>query len=240
MGIDWGGGGLKGISKTAFAFAGLRSDGVIEVFSGFRSQTPNNFNLEANRARDIAYTYGCRFSAMDFHGPGNRLRWDKLLETGFPKSMTMPISYTRVGNGAVARLVPEDRKERIPAHIQLNKARSFLMLSQLIRSGRIRFFRYDYKNKEYPGLLHDFTALAEDRVKMKQKGEIYTVIHVPAIGPDDFADAVNYVVCGLYQRHGSWPDTGSIMTVADLTPEQQAAIDPKYRDENIDWFRRDD
>jgi hypothetical protein len=240
MGIDWGGGGISGISKTAFAFVGLRSDGVVEVFSGFRSQTPNDFNLEANRAKDIARTYGCRFVAMDFHGPGNRLRWDKLLETGIPKNMTLPISYTRVGNGAVARAVPADLKERIPAHIQLNKARSFLMISQLIRSGRIRFFKYDYKGKESPGLLHDFTSLAEDRVKMKQTGEVYTIIHVPAVGPDDFADAVNYAICGLYHRHGSWPDTGSIMTVADLTPEQQAAIDPKYRDDNIDWFSRDE
>jgi hypothetical protein len=240
MGIDWGGGGVSGISKTAFAFAGLRSDGVIEVFSGHRSQIPNNFNLEANRARDLALTYKCKFMAMDFHGPGNRLRWDKMLETGFPKSLTMPISYTRVGNGAVAKKVPEDRKERIPAHIQLNKARSFLTISQLIRSGRIRFFQYDYKSKEFPGLLNDFTSLAEDRVKLKQAGEVYTIVHVPTIGPDDFADAVNYVMCGLFTRAGSWPDTGSIMTIADLTPEQQAAIDPKYRDENLDWFLKDE
>ena len=239
MGIDWGGGGLSGISKTAFAFAGLRGDGVVEVFSGFRSQTPNDFNLEANRAKDIAYTYKCRFIAMDFHGPGNRLRWDKMLELGIPKSMTIPVSYTRVGNGAISRTVPEDRKERVPQHVQLNKARSFLTISQLIRSGRIRFFQYDYKSKEFPGLLYDFTSLAEDRVKLKQAGEVYTIIHVPTIGPDDFADAVNYVICGLFNRAGSWPDTGSIMTIADLTPEQQAMIDPKYRDENLDWFTKE-
>jgi hypothetical protein len=80
----------------------------------------------------------------------------------------------------------------------------------------------------------------EDRVKMRQTGEVYTIIHVPAIGPDDFADAVNYAVCGIYSKLGGWPDTGSIMTVADLTPEQQAALDPKYRDENFAWFRRED
>jgi len=240
MGIDWGGGGINGISKTVFAFAGLRSDRVIEIFSGFRSQTPNNFNLEASRAKDIALTYRCQFMAMDFHGPGNRLRWDKMLEIGIPKNMTIPIAYTRVGNGAVAKTVPEDRKERIPRHVQLNKARSFLTISQLIRSGRIRFFQYDYKSKEFPGLLNDFTSLAEDRVKLKQAGEVYTIVHVPTIGPDDFADAVNYVVCALFTRAGKWPDTGSIMTIADLTPEQQALIDPKYRDENLDWFLKDE
>jgi hypothetical protein len=151
----------------------------------------------------------------------------------------MPIAYTRVGNGAISRSVAEDRKERIPAHIQLNKARSFLMISKLIQAGRIRFFKFDYIDKESPGLLYDFTSLVEDRVKMKQTGEVYTIIHDPTVGPDDFADATNYLICGLYQLAGQWPDTGSIMTIADLTPEQQALIDPRYRDDNFEWFGKE-
>ena len=240
MGIDWGGGGVSGISKTAIAIGGLRSDGVIEVFTGFRSQTPNDFNLEANRVKDLFLTYRCQFVSMDFHGPGNRLRYDKLLETNIPQNVVMPISYTRVGNGGMSQIVPENFKERIPKHIQLNKARSFLTISQLIRAGRIRFFQYDYVNKEYPGLLYDFTALVEDRVKQKQFGEIYTIIHDSTVGPDDFANAVNYLISAIYTLAKKWPDTGSIMTVADLTPEQQAAIDPKYRDQDLNWFLQED
>jgi hypothetical protein len=239
MGIDWGGGGASGISRTAFAFAGLRADGVIEVFSGYRSDTPNDFNLEASRARDMFGYYNCEFMAMDFHGTGNRQRYDKILEFGLPRRRLIPISYLRVGNGAVAKWVGEDRKERIPQHVQMNKARSFLILSHLIRSGRVLFFKYDYVNKEHPGLLRDFTALAEDKVKLKQKGEIYSVIHVPQAGPDDFADAVNYAVGGIFIIVGEWPDTGAITSVADLTPEQQRMIDPQYQDTNFDWYDQD-
>jgi hypothetical protein len=240
MGVDWGGGGASGISRTAFAFAGLRSDGVVEVFSGYRSDTPNDFNLEGSRARDMMQYYGCEFMAIDFHGSGNRLRYDKVLEFGIPRNRVIPISYVRVGNGAVAKEKPADYKERIPEHIQMNKARSFIILSHLIRAGRILFFQYDYLNKEHPGLLRDFTALTEDRVKLKQKGEIYTVIHDPKVGPDDFADAVNYVVGGLFIRNGGWPDTGFITSIADLTEEQQRAIDPMYRDTDFDWFDMED
>jgi hypothetical protein len=236
MGIDWGGGGASGISRTAFAFAGLRSDGVVEVFSGYRSDTPNDFNLEASRARDMFRYYNCRFMAMDFHGTGNRQRYDKVLEFGIPRRVVVPISYLRVGNGAVAKWVPDDMKERIPRHVQMNKARSFLILSHLIRAGRVLFFKYDYAGKDHPGLLRDFTALAEDKVKLKQKGEIYTIIHNAQAGPDDFADAVNYAVGGIFTLQGEWPDTGSITSIADLTEEQQRAIDPMYQDTNFDWY----
>jgi hypothetical protein len=240
IGIDWGGGGASGISKTAFAFAGLRSDGIVEVFSGYRSNTPNDFNLEASRARDMFRYYRCTFMAMDFHGSGNRQRYDKMLEFGIPKQKVIPISYLRVGNGAIARWIRDDLKERIPQHVQMNKTRSFLLLSHLIRAGKVRFFQYDYIDKERPGLLRDFTALAEDKVKMKHKGEVYYITQVPQAGPDDFADAVNYAVAGLYIVHGQWPDTGAITSIADLTPEQQKMIDPKFQDMNFDWYSEED
>jgi hypothetical protein len=240
MGVDWGGGGMSGLSKTAFAFAGMRNDGIIEVFSGYRSQTPNDFNLEADRTKSLRNTYQCRFLAMDFNGPANRMRWDKLLEIGIPSKITIPISYLRVGNGAVVQADPPNRKELIPGHLQLNKTRAFLGLSHLIRTKKILFFQYDYKNRESPGLLYDFTSLVEERVPLRQKGEIYTIIHVPTIGPDDFANAVNYVVCALYFRNGGWPDTREISTLADLTPEQQRMIGSKYRDTDMDWFFREE
>jgi hypothetical protein len=173
---------------------------------------------------------------MDFHGTGNRLRYDKLLEFRLPRKRLIPISYLRVGNGAISKWVGENHKERIPQHVQMNKTRSFLILSHLIRAGKVLFFKYDYVNKDNPGLLRDFTALAEDKVKMKQKGEIYTIIHVPQAGPDDFADAVNYAVAGLFIIQGEWPDTGSITSIADLTEEQQRMIDPMYQDTNFDWY----
>jgi hypothetical protein len=235
VGVDWGGGGVKGISKTAFAVAGIRTDGIIEVFTGHRSNIPNDFNLEASRTVDIRNVYSCKFVSMDFNGSGG-LRRNKLLEHGIPANMLIPMEYVNIGQGAIARLAEVDSSRMIPARIQVNKARSLLVLSTLIRSGRIRFFEYDYKSPEEPGLLNDFTALAEEYVEMMSVGNVHRVIHVPEFGPDDFAQAVNYVVCALYIRNGGYPDAGSILTVHDLSPDQQRALEPKFRDSNFSWF----
>jgi hypothetical protein len=238
-GIDWGGGGSSGISKTAVAFAGLRSDGVVEIFSGWRSHTPNDFNLEANRVKDLGYTFRCQFYAMDFNGSANRIRYDKFLETGVPQGIVCPVEYSRVGNGAVARWIPKDNKEKVPAKLQVNKARSFFMLSQLIQNGQVQFFNFDYIDRDNPGLLHDFTALVEERIPIKRAGDVHVITIDKKVGPDDFAQAVNYAVCAIFQREGRWPDTSAISSIADLTEEQQRAIDPKYKDDNIDYLYED-
>ena len=232
IGVDWGGGGQTGISKTAFALAGLRADGIVEVFTGYRSNTPNDFNLEASRTIDISNIFQAKFVAADFNGSANMMRRSKLLEHGYPARSFMPIAYT--GIKSLAR--PVGANGDMPAHIQVNKARSFLLLSQLIRALRIRFFAYDFKTSEEPGLLNDFTSLAEERLEVKSVGDIYRVIHVESAGPDDFAHAVNYAVCGLFLRYGSFPDAGSILTLGDLSPDQQKAIEPALKDQNFNWF----
>ena len=235
VGIDWGGGGQEGISKTAYALAGLRADGVVEVFTGFRSNTPNDFNLEASRTIDICKTFQVKFAAMDFNGSANAIRRSKVIDHGYPAKNIRPIMYTNVKD--IARVV--GAKETTPAHIQVNKARSFMLLSQLIRALRVRFFTFDFKSSEEPGLLNDFTALAEEKIEMKSVGDVHRVIHVSTAGPDDFAHAVNYAVCALFVRQGSFPDAGSILTLGDLTPDQQKNLEPALRDRDFSWFYED-
>jgi hypothetical protein len=40
----------------------------------------------------------------------------------------------------------------------------------------------------------------------------------------------------LFSRFGSFPDAGSIMTIGDLSADQQKAIEPTLRDKNFAWF----
>jgi hypothetical protein len=54
LGIDWGGGGISGLSKTAIAIGGLRADGIVEVFYGHRSDTPNDFVGEAQKVTSLS------------------------------------------------------------------------------------------------------------------------------------------------------------------------------------------
>jgi hypothetical protein len=232
LGVDWGGGGQDGTSKTAIALAGLRADGIVEVFTGFRSNTPNDYNLEASRTLDICNQFQAKFIAVDFNGPANALRRSKLVDHGYPSNKIAPIAYTVIKS--IAK--PVGAHKDMPSHLQVNKARSFLFLAQLIRSLRLRFFAYDFLSSEEPGLLNDFTALAEEKLEVKSVGDIHRVIHVATAGPDDFAHAVNYAVCALFSRFGSFPDAGSIMTIGDLSADQQKAIEPTLRDKNFAWF----
>ena len=235
IGIDWGGGGQDGISKTAFACAGLRPDGVVEVFTGFRSNTPNDFNLEASRTIDMCNMFQAKFTAMGYDGPGDYLRKSKLIDHGYPDRNIRPAAYTVIKD--LAKVV--NAKGDMPTHIQINKSRAFMFIAQLIRAGRIRFFAYDFKSTVEPGLLNDFTSLVEERIDMKTIGEVHRIVHSKTAGPDDFANAVNYAVCTLFVRQGSFPDAGSIITVGDLTPDQQKAIEPALKDKDFNWFYED-
>jgi hypothetical protein len=105
----------------------------------------------------------------------------------------------------------------------------------LIRAKRVQFFEYDFKSRDNPGLLNDFTSLAEEKIPIKRAGDVYTIVHVPEIGPDDFAEAVNYFVCGLFARRGKWPDLGAIMSAADLSEDQEARINGTFDSSDTDW-----
>ncbi|MDR3232159.1 MAG: phage terminase large subunit family protein [Planctomycetaceae bacterium] len=236
IGVDWGGGGLSGISTTSFALCGLRPNGIIEVFSGYRSSDPNNFNLEARRLKDTYVNFKARAIACDFQGAG-RMRFDKLLEIGLPVKNLYPIEFGNLGNGAVAKHVRFNKKENIPEHHELNKTRGLLLMSHLIKSAQIRFFEYDNNGENDPGLLRDFSNLVEDKFERKGLGEIYRIMRDPRGGSDDFAMACLYGSMGLYIRNGFPKNIGGILSRADLSEEQQKAVDPNFmNDMSFDWF----
>jgi hypothetical protein len=47
---------------------------------------------------------------------------------------------------------------------------------------------------------------------------------------------VNYAVAAIYVIEKKWPDTGSIMMLADLTPDQQQALAAEERDTDFGYF----
>jgi len=237
LGVDWGGGGLSGISKTAIAAGGLRADGIVEIFFGHRSDTPNAHDLEAKKVMEIYRLFNASFVAMDWQSDGGALRRSYQIAAGLPPNKALPMRYARIGQGAIIKPIPQ--VQDIASHLQINKAKSFLALSHLIRSEMVLFFEYDFMSRENPGLLNDFTSLAEERIPIKRAGDVYTIVHVPAIGPDDFAEAVNYLVWGLFHRRGRLPDLGAILTAADLTDEQDERVRGTYNLDQLDWLFND-
>jgi hypothetical protein len=238
-GIDWGGGGSSGVSKSCFAFGGLTPEGIIEIFTGHRSPVPNNFNLEAARTVQAFNFFQCKFAAMDFQGKGD-MRYVKCLEAGLPERSAIPFVYAQINsNGSVARQVPYNRKDGIPAHLQIGKTKSFNLLAEYIKNGRVRFFQYDYVSNDEPGLLNDFTNLVEEEHLHAGIGTTYIIGRDRKGGPDDFANACNYLVAALYIRNGGFPDAGLRGKNDMLTPEQLAKLGVTTEvDKDMSWFHQ--
>jgi hypothetical protein len=205
MGIDWGGGGQDFNSLTAIAVVGILPTGVCEVIYGWRA--PNLHDYINETAMVVHIAKELRVSRIcDDLGAGTA-RSEFLLHSGMRPENLCSVLYLGPCRGPMCREVPTNMKTGLRKHWQLEKTRSLVSLCELIRSGYIRFFKYDFLHKSMPGMLHDFLALIENQVEAARGSNVLTIIRDKKQGPDDFAHAVNYAVHMLYYLVGQrYPD----------------------------------
>jgi hypothetical protein len=225
MSVDWGGGGKEQVSFTVITVVGLTGDGRIVTLFGERLRITHNALAEAQRVLELAILMRCRYIAHDWTGAGD-LREQILVQAGFPQDQLIPIAYIRAGRGPIMRYVPPNEELGTRGHYQVDKARSLVMICELIKQKRMEFFEYDFVSTDKPGLLHDFLSLVEDRVESRTGSDLYTIIRDELAGPDDFAQAVNIGACALFYRANRWPDM-RILRNLELTPEMLAAVSPQ-------------
>lgn len=209
LAVDWGGGGENEISFTTAACLGWRADGKIDVIFGWRSLTPNNPVLEAMTILKIMAELRCAYLVDDFAGAG-ALRETLIAQAGLPEHLIIPVAYQRVTAGAMMQHKPYNINTGKRAHHLLDKTRSLQYTAELIKSCHVRFFRYDYRNPDEAGLLHDFLSLIEDKLDSRMAQGLSTIIRNKQAGPDDFAHAVNMGVCALCHAADHWPDIASL------------------------------
>jgi hypothetical protein len=222
--VDWGGGGLDEISFTTVAILGMLPDGKIDVIYGWRSLTPNEPLKEAVQVLHLMHHFKCSHLVHDFGGAG-ALRETLIAQSGLPENRIIPVAYARVGAGPMMGWRPFNENTGKRSHHVLDKARSLQYTCELIKACYIRFFRYDHKGSDQPGLLHDFLSLVEDNVANRHGSNIFTIIRNKMAGPDDFADAVNMGACALFHARDSWPDV-ALEHGLEVTPEILNDISP--------------
>jgi hypothetical protein len=83
-----------------------------------------------------------------------------------------------------------------------------LYVTMFIKLGRLRFFKWDFRDTDQPGLIHDFLALVENKVETKQASDIYTIVRATGLS-DDFAQAVN-IGCAALWYPNKYPDFSRI------------------------------
>lgn len=202
LAVDWGGGGEAGVSLTVMAVLGIKSNGRIDVIWSRRLHTPHDHLAEAVEVRAAFRLFKCNFLAHDYTGAGT-LRETFLVQSGIPVDKLIPIQYVRAASANVMNYVkPTAIHPR--AYWRLDKTRSLLLTCASIRLGRIRFFAYDHKSTDDPGLIHDFLALTENKVETRLGSDVYTINRNPNL-TDDFAQAVNIGCCALWRVTGKWP-----------------------------------
>lgn len=207
LAVDWGGGGEKRTSFTALAVLGMRPDGIIDCIYGHRSLTPNDPLTEARMILKICGQLKCQVIAHDYNGAG-ALREQFLMNAGMPADRIIPVTYVRAAAGAMMTHQPAtDWHPR--DYYQVDKSRSLMLTCHQLKSGRLRFFKYDYKAADDSGLLHDFLALVEDMVDSRRGMDIHTIIRNEKMS-DDFAQAVNYGCCVLWYMTKKWPDIAAV------------------------------
>lgn len=230
IGVDWGGGGVDMISLTSVAILGQLPDGRVDVIYGWRSRSPHAHIEEAKHIIQLMRAFRCTHIAHDMQGAGTA-RETIIRMAGVPENQVIPISYVRFGVGPMMKWVPYNESTGQRSHHRLDKSRSLVNTCHLIKGQHIRFFKYDYKGVDQPGLLNDFVALVEDYIKSRTVNDTYTVIRDEQVGPDDFANAVNYGVCAIFHQAQRWPDVAAMHDVK-LSKELLAEI--KLPDD-FDW-----
>ena len=207
LGIDWGGGGVDGVSYTVFAVCGMLPDGSIDVIYGLRSLTPHDHMREAKIALDLVRDFNVSIVAHDYTGAG-ALREQFVVQAGFPYDKIVPIWYVPAATQGIMRFV-EANPLHPRAHYKVDKSRSLILTCHQIKYGGIRFFDYDYHGEANPGLLRDFLALTEERTDSRRGRDVYTIIRGQNTA-DDFAHAVNIGAMTLYYLNKAWPNIAEL------------------------------
>lgn len=215
MGADWGGGGdskkktdgrSQIVSFTKFCVAGARGDGKIDIIYGRKLLNPALQLEEATEVLQQLNQFRCDFLAHDYNGAGSG-REALIIHAGLALERVMPMVYNATATSNIMVFHKSEVKHSRDYWI-LDKARALVLVCQMIKFGQIRFFQYDYENKENRGLLRDFLALTENKIEMARGRDVYTIMR--SIGQeDDFAHAVTFACCAIWHMLG-WPDTASV------------------------------
>ena len=161
------------MSFTVLALLGFRHDGVIDVLWGRRLLNPHEHIKEAKEILNYFQLFSPTFIAHDYTGAGI-LRETFLIQAGVPIDRILPIQYVRSATHSLMTFhlaTPQHQR----TWYSLDKTRSLIYVTSSIKLKLIRFFQYDYKSDDVPGLLHDFLALIDEKKPGTFAGDIYLI-----------------------------------------------------------------
>jgi len=224
LGIDWGGGGMEEISYTTLSVIGLHPTGRLELIYGERLHMAVNDVEEVSRILELFRVFQCTFVAHDFCGSGS-VHETLLIQAGLDASKILPLAYVF----APARNIiyfhkPEEGGSR--HYYSLDKARSLAILCAIIKTGHLRFPKWESISL----LLDDFLHLVEDKIERPGRGDVFRIIRQPKTS-DDFAHSCNYAAWAHFRTSQKYPDIASSfgLNARNRTPSVEETIQESLR-----------
>lgn len=230
LGVDWGGGGLSETSFTTASIVCLRPDGVLEVPFMYRIRQGYRHDEEARLLLNIWQQFRCKLFAHDFGGAGSA-RETIMITSGMLKSHVMPMLYVPVKSGPMI----EHRQGRrdVRSWYSIDKPRSLLFLTSLIRAGGVLFPKYASCTSE----LNDFLSLVEDKVTTRLRSDIYVVTKNQK-ATDDIAHSTNLGALAAFHSQEAWPKLADSFNVSVSNEVMSSIVDPRLL-ENPSWEERE-
>lgn len=215
LAVDWGGGGAEETSYTTIALLGYAPDGSVHVLWGKRLTISQEHLEEAREILHWFRLFRCDVLAHDYTGAGI-VRETVLVQAGVEANRIMPIQYVRAAAKNLMKFVaPTELHNR--AHYCLDKTRSLLYTVNAIKTGLVKFFKYDEDiERGERGLIPDFLALLEEKNESRLVGDIYSIIRKDGLS-DDFAHSVNLGCAAIWHMHSAWPDFVEAARVGRIT-----------------------
>ena len=218
MGVDWGGGGERGLSYTTVVVLGHRPTGEMDMLYGERFTNMVDPAEEAKVLIRYFHMFKCSIFAHDFGGAGS-IRETLLLQAGLPMNRIFPAAYVRAT--ASPMVVFKSATETSSRWwYSVDKARSLVLLCLLIKNGQYRFPKFESWNM----LADDFLALVEDKYAMPSGSDVYLITR-KANRSDDFAHSVNLASVCYWHSHQKYPELAEKLGI-QITADQEAELSP--------------
>jgi hypothetical protein len=220
MGVDWGGGGLDEISKTAVSIVGINSrTGRAECFYLKRFHIGYSHVQEAQELLELFQAFRCNYFAHDFGGSGD-VRETVMVQAGMPLEMILPFVYVRASVKDMVSWTHPPSQHALRGYYSLDKARSLVIQAQCIKTGQLLLPDYESSRD----ITSDYLALIEDKRERPGAADMFLITR-NAKKSDDAAHATNYACIALWHSERRYPDLSAAASIK-LTPEQQAWAAP--------------
>lgn len=205
MGVDWGGRGSDGTSRTVLSVIARAPDRKLHVLYGEQLNLSDEFE-EVSRILHVYRLLSCRMIAHDFGGAGV-LRESILIQSGFPGEHIMPIAWTVSFASEIITYHPPGELD-IRSYYLADKPRGLSLALCAIKAQLLLFTEYESSKL----LVDQWLALIEETKTTSKGREIHLIKRNPNLS-DDYAQATTYGCLCLWYTLDDLPDLARAMNV---------------------------